>query len=211
MSWWIHSIILRRSRSGLRWGKLECSGPFLLVCAALFYLDQENVLLWVALAAILHESGHYAAAVLAGGRVRRVRAALTGCCMELDPRQPLSYGGEMAVILSGPAVDLILAGAAAQLGAWWEPLYLFAGINLALGVFNLLPVYPLDGGRLARLILTAFLTPDRAVAAVQLCSSGLAALYLTVQGILLLQGRGSPAFLIFGGWLLAGAASGEWV
>ena len=47
--------------------------------------------------------------------------------------------------LSRPA----LAAALGLLGRWWEPLYLFAGAQLVLGAFNLLPALPLGLPRLS--------------------------------------------------------------
>ncbi|MGH3896853.1 MAG: M50 family metallopeptidase [Pseudonocardiaceae bacterium] len=43
----------------------------------------------------------------------------------------------------------VLGGDAAGLGAWWFFLFLLAAFNLFVGVFNLLPLLPLDGGHIA--------------------------------------------------------------
>lgn len=43
----------------------------------------------------------------------------------------------------------VLGGDAAGLGAWWLFLFLLAALNLFVGVFNLLPLLPLDGGHIA--------------------------------------------------------------
>ncbi len=43
----------------------------------------------------------------------------------------------------------VLGGDAADFGAWWLFLFLFAALNLFWGVFNLLPLLPLDGGHIA--------------------------------------------------------------
>ena len=47
---------------------------------------------------------------------------------------------------AGPAVNLLLAPLLAYGGRLWEVLYLFSGTQLVLGLFNLLPILPLDGG-----------------------------------------------------------------
>lgn len=50
-------------------------------------------------------------------------------------------------------MNLVLAAALGLLGRWWEPLYLLAGAQAVLGCFNLLPILPLDGGRMLWLAL----------------------------------------------------------
>lgn len=192
----------------LRWGRVSCSGGFLLLAAGLFYLDEAGVLPWAALAAALHELGHYAAVRLQDGRLRRLRLTVTGAEMTLDRRRDLTYAGELGAILAGPAVNLLLALAAARLGERWEPLYLLSGLSLSLGSFNLLPVYPLDGGRAFLLILSGFLPPASAERVVWCSSLALASLVLAAGTALLRQG-GSPALLLMGGWLLIGLARPE--
>lgn len=63
--------------------------------------------------------------------------------------QRLSYGRELLAVLAGPAVNLICAPLFAELARTyqWEWCYMFSGAHLLLGVFNLLPIRPLDGGR----------------------------------------------------------------
>ncbi len=110
-----------------------------------------TVLLWTLPAAILHELGHLGALWLVDGRVTGLRLSALGAELRLDG--PLSYRQELPVALAGPLVSV----AAALLAAGMHG-YLFAGLSLALGLFNLLPVYPLDGGRAVR-ALCALLLP----------------------------------------------------
>lgn len=162
----------------LRLGKLECSGGFLLAAALFFYMDPGDLIPLAALAAGFHELGHWTAVRLMGGEVRVLRLTVTGGNMELDHQRPLTYGSELAAILAGPGVNLLLALLCARLGGEQEALYALSGLSLALGWFNLLPIYPLDGGRALLLILSAFTTPVRARQAVWGCSVILVALLL---------------------------------
>ena len=57
----------------LRWRRIEISGGFLLLWAILYYLDDQGVVLWAILAAVLHELGHYAAIQAFGGRIALIR------------------------------------------------------------------------------------------------------------------------------------------
>lgn len=119
--------------------------------AVFVWLSSPEVLGAVLLAALCHELGHYAALRRQGGWVRAVRISALGAEMQVAGR--MSYGGELLAAAAGPAVNLLLAAALGLLGRWWEPLYLLAGAQAVLGCFNLLPILPLDGGRMLWLAL----------------------------------------------------------
>ena len=119
--------------------------------AVFVWLSSPEVLGAVLLAALCHELGHYAALRRRGGWVRAVRISALGAEMQVAGR--MSYGGELLAAAAGPAVNLLLAAALGLPGRWWEPLYLLAGAQAVLGCFNLLPILPLDGGRMLWLAL----------------------------------------------------------
>ena len=138
----------------LRWSHLEISGGFLLLTAALYYLDSSGVVPWALAACTLHELGHVAAIRLLGGRVSMLRLTCVGAELRLSARYPLGAGRQLLAALAGPAVNLLLAPAAAGAAArWGEGAFLFAGLNLALGAFNLLPVAQLGAGEWAETAL----------------------------------------------------------
>lgn len=132
----------------LRWRWVEVSGGFLLVLAMLYYWDGQGILIWALAACGVHELGHWAAIRLLGGRVTLLRLTCVGAEMRLSARYPLSWGRQLLAALAGPAVSLLTAWAAARMAGGREALFLFAGLNLALGLFNLLPAAALDGGRI---------------------------------------------------------------
>ncbi|MBR3570039.1 MAG: hypothetical protein IKN96_04455 [Oscillibacter sp.] len=106
-------------------------------------------LLTVLSAALVHECGHWLALRRFGARVRRVRLGVCGAVIESDCAR-LSYGREVLCVLAGPGANLL---AAALCRAAGNPYPAFAGANLILCAFNLLPVRPLDGGRALELLL----------------------------------------------------------
>lgn len=110
-------------------------------------------------AAALHEMGHYVILRLLGARISALRISVFGAEMTAGG-DALSYTGELAAVLAGPAMNLLAGVALAEAG------YLAAaGAHLVLCAFNLLPVRPLDGGRALYLAAAWLLGPaagDRA-------------------------------------------------
>lgn len=95
------------------------------------------------LAALFHEISHFAAIYLTGGRVIGISIGVVGAKMEI---MPMSRGREALCALAGPVGSLLLA-----LGFSFFPE--IALCALVQGLYNLIPVYPLDGGRILRCLL----------------------------------------------------------
>ena len=95
------------------------------------------------LAACFHELCHVAAGKLCGVSFGRVTVGTGGAVMELQ--NPTRWE-ELAIAVSGPCGSLLLV----LLMEKWPQL---AICGLVQGLFNLLPVYPLDGGRMACCLL----------------------------------------------------------
>jgi Zn-dependent protease len=113
---------------------------------------------------IAHELTHSLVTRAEGGRVDKITLFIFGGVAQItdEPRTP---GREFFMAASGPAMSVLIA-VVSYLAyvlmkgngvSWWawSPLWYLAYINLVVGVFNLLPGYPLDGGRVLRSILWA--------------------------------------------------------
>lgn len=187
----------------LRLGKVEISSSFLLVSAALLYLDRHGILPWALLACAIHEGGHCLAVKLLGGEIVCLRVTAVGGELRLSYRHVLSYGRELAAALAGPAANFIAVFLAVKLPkASWEIAWLFAGLNLAIGCFNLLPAYPLDGGRAIRLMIAMLWSAEAAEGAARVLSY-LTALVLMAAGTVLLWKTGyNFTLLLTAAWIL---------
>lgn len=187
----------------LHWKRLEVSGGFLLLTAGLYYLDGDSILPWALSACALHELGHYLAIRLLGGRVSLLRLTCVGAEMRLSSRRPLGPAAQILAALAGPAVNLALALVFARLaGRLGEDAYLFAGLNLALAAFNLLPVAQLDGGRVLRNLLVLLRTEETADRVVQVVSLALAGSVALGGLILLRRGEANLTLPLTALWLL---------
>ena len=136
---------VRLTRNGLLAGPISASPEVLFAGALLLYLGTDPVLTACLAAAAVHESSHLFACRILGGRVLHLRLTLLGAVLETDSRCR-SGVEELLVALAGPLVNL--ASVPVSLGiSHSEGTALFAGASLLLGLFNLLPVAPLDGSR----------------------------------------------------------------
>ena len=142
--------------------RLRISPGVPLLLAAFVWLASPLLLGAILSAAVCHELGHWLVLRRVGGRIQRLHITVFGAEMQVDDRR-ISYGGELLTAAAGPVSNLLLAAALGLLGRWWEPMYLFAGAQLVLGAFNLLPALPLDGGRILWLALAWLTEPYTAL------------------------------------------------
>jgi Zn-dependent protease len=107
---------------------------------------------------LLHELSHSLVARRAGHEVRAITLFLFGGAAEMSS-EPEDPGTELRIAIAGPLASFALALLFRLLGALLPAsapdlllavVGYLAWINLALGVFNLLPGFPLDGGRILR-------------------------------------------------------------
>ena len=99
---------------------------------------------------LLHELGHALAARAFGIPTRSITLYPFGgvAALQVDAERPRE---ELRIALAGPAVNLVLG--VLGLFAWRAGLPgagQFTLINFGMGIFNLLPAYPMDGGRVLR-------------------------------------------------------------
>jgi Zn-dependent protease len=125
-----------------------------------------EILVWVLVAGfgvLLHEFGHVAAARYYG-HAPRVELYTMGGVTTWESESRPGWVERLVVSLAGPAIGLALAGivwllvpAGAALGSplLSLALYDFMWVSVGWGIFNLLPILPLDGGRAMEAILGA--------------------------------------------------------
>ena len=115
------------------------------------------------LSILLHELGHSLVSQRCGIPVPRITLLFIGGVAEIS-REPDDARSELKIALGGPAVSVVLVGFYAA-GAWLLERLGVAGFdrvsawlavtNAGLVIFNMIPGYPLDGGRVLRALLWA--------------------------------------------------------
>lgn len=143
---------------------------------------------------LLHELGHSAVAKLLGIPVRHITLYPLGGAAQMAA-EPRHWTHEVAIAVAGPLVNFVLVAGLVPLGIFLpaglaQELCLNLGIaNLVLGLFNLVPAFPLDGGRVLKAVLTPRLGALRATITAasvgKYCAMGLGVLGLVLGHFML--------------------------
>ena len=192
--------------------------PLFLV-AGLWYACTGELFLFLlsALVAVQHECAHAFASASLGYRPNKIVLMPYGAVIDGD-LQGISFKDEIFVAVCGPLCNLATAVFFAAL--WWTvpTTYAFTDVacysSLAIALVNLLPAYPLDGGRILKCALAeSFLkrTPETGKAekrAEKICRAitlFFAALLLTFFALLAAKGKWNFSLLAFTLFLAVGA------
>lgn len=132
---------------------IKVSFWFSLAITVLLLLDKNGTLSLAFLSALLHEIGHIVAIILQKNIPETIEFTPFGLRMKYIKKE-LSYRKEIQAAISGPLVNLILF--------FIFDNEVFKDINLALAIFNLLPVGELDGGRICYSLIAKIKNPAAA-------------------------------------------------
>jgi Zn-dependent protease len=178
---------------------------------------------------LLHEMGHAVVALREGVGISEITLWLFGGVARMS-RDTSSPGAEFRIAVAGPVVTLLIAvacvgaGAAIGGGDFWDAMRFedvgisgvlaliawLATINVFVLGFNLIPAFPLDGGRIARAIAWR-ITGDRARATrfAATLGQGFSYVFIAVGVVLVVNGDAiSGIWLAFVGFILGSAARG---
>lgn len=163
---------------------------------------------------LIHELAHSVVALKQGEKVRSITLFILGGVAQIseEPKKPLR---EFTMALVGPVtsfalgliffiLSVFLKGISAPLTAAASYLAL---INIVLAIFNLLPGFPMDGGRVLRSVLWKITGNLRKATRIASKTGQGFAFFLIFLGILqVLRGSLSGLWLVFIGWFLHSAA-----
>ena len=189
------------------------------------------------LSVLAHELAHSVTAKARGLPVRRITLFIFGGVSNIE-KEPASPGTEFIMSIVGPLTSLVigfvllfLSGAKLQLSSLdigsaqqalsrldpLSTLFLWLGpINILLGIFNMIPGFPLDGGRVLRSILWAMTNNLRKATRWATAVGQMVAWLFIITGVAMAFGVNVPIlgtgfisglWLAFIGWFLNNAAS----
>jgi len=129
-------------------------GFWLLVLSCLF-MQTFMLLLNYILALVLHELAHLYVAVKRGYSLKHFKVGMFGVAVELD--ENINQEDMFSINIAGPMCNFFICICCLALYQLFPITYVylkdFCASNLILAVFNLLPVYPLDGGKIFKSLI----------------------------------------------------------
>jgi Zn-dependent protease len=155
--WWLVIVALITWSLGAGYYPVEVNG---IAPLASYGLGLASVLLLFA-SILAHEFGHALVARRRGVEIEEIDLWLLGGVSRMRG-QPRTPGDELAFALAGPAVTAVVAVVFAAVWlllprsapSWLRALIVYeAEVNAVILAFNLIPAFPLDGGRVARALL----------------------------------------------------------
>ena len=173
---------------------------FLFLAAFLFYQSTSSFLVTFLLAAALHEGGHLLAARWRGVPVRALSMTAFGCVLDFVDEALMRDRDLLWIAAAGPLCNLLFALLCVT--PWvgrWRGAALFGAEHLLLALFNLLPVFPLDGAVLCAGLLKPNVGERRAEQVVLALSGGLG--LAAVGAALWWGGDAGLRLLLLAGWV----------
>lgn len=164
---------------------------------------------------LFHEMSHSVVAKRMGIPVGRISLFIFGGMAEIE-KEPDNPQTEFVMAIAGPASSFFLAiifgtiwAFTRNIGVVGEPSKYLALVNVALGVFNLLPGYPLDGGRVLRSIIWKFSGNLRQATLIASNGGRVIGFLIIAAGFFFFFSGNflNGIWLVFIGWFLQSAAS----
>lgn len=160
----------------------------------------------------IHEYGHYYVSKKLGYTLERFYIAPYGACLNYKEKQ-FERSDEIKIAIAGPIANVF--SALVCIAFWWiSPnvymfTYSFVEESLMLGIFNLLPAYPLDGGRILTSILAVKVGRNKAVKYVKLFNVIFSIVFLALF-ILSFFFSFNPSFALMIIFLMSGFLQGDY-
>jgi len=140
-------------------GKITIHPLFWLIAGIAMITGYFWELLTLFMIVLVHELGHAIAAQYFSWKIKKIRILPFGGICEVDEHGNRPIAEEFLIVIAGPLQHIWMAAAAFlfQAGGWItaESALMFQQFNLMILFFNLLPIWPLDGGKLLYLLLAS--------------------------------------------------------
>lgn len=162
----------------------------------IFYLTKQmEVYSILMLFAIVHELGHLVCGILLGLRVNTMQIMPFGVSVYFEDYSHTYLYKKIIIAIAGPLTNFIIVLIGGYLE--WNELVIYS--NVLIGAFNLIPIYPLDGGRILKYVIEIKQTKQYAENIIHMVSNVLIIFLTAISsiGIMLLHNIAIVIILIY--------------
>lgn len=179
--------------------KIKVSIPFVLLIVSMYILDSASVFIPTFFAVIIHELSHILAIFLCGAGVDTVDIRAFGIRVNVPELSYMPYKKEIIIAAAGPLAGIITASIALAAANIFHTVILdyFIGINVLVTAINLIPVYPLDGGRIILATMLMYLPVRVAYTVSYVLAIASIGILFGLCAFLAVRGMLNPSLVIF--------------
>lgn len=165
-------------------------------------LDGSGVCAVALLCCIIHEAGHIICLLALGEKPKKIELSFYGIKLERTELPCIKGAEEIAIYISGPATNIVLAALFFLLSGIWQGMKTAAVISLLVGAFNMIPCRPLDGGNVMFAFIGFFLNKEKTEKICKTVSVGVL-LPLITAGVAMMITNGNITLISVGAYLVA--------
>ena len=125
-------------------------------------LDESGTCANAFFCCIVHEIGHIVCLLILGEKPSAVELSFYGIKLERREPSALTSAEELAVYAAGPAMNFMFSAFMMPFASQQSEIKTAAAISLCIGIFNLIPCMPLDGGNILSCFLHYMTDDERA-------------------------------------------------
>lgn len=140
---------------------------------------------------LLHELGHAITGITLGLKIKKININVLGLSIEFENYGKERINNKIIIDIAGPAINIISFIIAVILKKE-ETAY----INILLAIINLLPIYPLDGGRIVKNVLLKKYNYKQVVGYTEKISKDILIIITAISSILILYIKNVGIFLV---------------
>lgn len=174
---------------------------FFPIVLLLYFLESIEIMVILLAIIMMHELSHGLIARLFGIKIKEIQILPIGGIVKLDKSLNFSNKEEIVISAAGPIFNIILSATVFFLQKYFEGqnnLDFIIFSSLVIGIFNLIPVLPLDGGRIFRSCLAYILGYKNATKIIAIFSKIFALFLIGINILILSTGSYNFALILVG-------------
>lgn len=169
---------------------LKINVSFAAVITMMLILDGSGMCAVGLFCCVIHEVGHIICLVVLGEKPESVEFSFYGIKLERSRRSSLTAAEEMAVYAAGPVMNFVFSAFMLPFSSTHTGIKTAAAISFCVGIFNLLPCRPLDGGNILSSFL-AYTTDEEKAEKICFYTSCFVIVPMAVSGVAMIFANGN--------------------